>query len=192
MIRGIDNILNELNLPSTSSILDIGCYGLQGSNTSKALTDKFYEFGTIEGICFNNYIPEKFNRIKLYEGDYFSIYPNKTYDLVCCDLGAISQIKLIENDLDNKLYNLLNTNGILIFYIFRTNNYSPYENEIKDHILSYWVKSVTELSDLNGLYALSKNNISAAVDLKFSNTYELLNVYEELRNYILWVVLKKK
>lgn len=183
--EGINEIIPRIDISENSKILDIGCFGRRGQNTSNVLVSKFYNSGHIDGLNLGNAIPKQYSNINLIQKNYFDFKTDVKYDLVCCDLGGLGQLTLIEDDLTTKLYDMLNENGILIFYIFTNNNYTSYRTEISNHIKNYWSWNTPNVS-MNETYIANKSK-----EL-YSAFYDVISVdTEKIRPYITWIVLKK-
>ena len=189
--RGIRQILEKLNLKPNSKILDIGCFGQEGDNGSDVIAECFYGKGSIKGICTRNCIPKKYSNIKLIQGDYFKTNLNEKFDLIFLDLGGRNQLPIIENDLRDKLYNILNKDGYLVYFIFPNDNYANdhyqeelMRKEIINHMQNYWLNLYNQ--------NMPEEYIRGICEARLSDLYDIISVDNELtRDYITWIVLKK-
>ena len=184
--EGIDNIIPRLDISEKAKVLDIGCFGRGGQNTSNVLVHNFYKNGHIDGLNLGNAVPKQYSSINLIQENYFNFETDSKYDLICCDLGGLGQLPIIEDDITDKLYHMLEVNGFLIFYIFTNNNYTSFRNEIANHIKTYWNWESTNIS-------MTEEYIFNRANELYSNLYSVISVdTEKIRPYITWIVLRKK
>lgn len=176
----IGDILPTLDLNDNLNILDVGAFGRKGWNGSQSIVDKFYDTSTITAVSYENLIPKEYDKINHIKGDWFDTKLTETYDLIFFDLGWKGQLKMIETQLKDKIDNLLNEDGYLIFYMFRNSNYTGSQH-IQRNLNQFW-----NCNQLNNSAIYKTIN-------KLNPNYKIHSIHEEPnRGYITWIVLKKK
>lgn len=191
----IERILNDLDLDSDSSVLDIGFYGLNGSNGSKGIAKRFNEHGKItgivwvEGITLEKFITRSemnYPDINVIWEDYYTSIEkiNTKFDLIYIDMGADIQIDILENSLE-RFHSMLNSAGFLVTFVFAHAEYIGKQREVEDHYKRWWEKCphTSKLSD---------ETISNKFNEKYGKYFEVGKIYQDRRDYIKWITLKKK
>jgi len=167
------------SLPKELKVLDVGCGGLLGENTSQYLQAYFLDALGVN-IKENKDLVE-FKRIypnaKVVIDDYKNI--KDKFDLVVLDLN-------IEGNLENwsveglkNLRGIVKDGGYLLNYIMMTDQYGDSETTelLRQHCGKWW-KAFTREAIGKKLKQLKGWRLQACEQ-------------EERRNYILWVLLKK-
>jgi hypothetical protein len=159
------------NLPKESSVMDVGYGGLDGVNTTNFLRA---HFGKIDGINKTAYAVEKYKidnpsakddevTIGVYPHD----MPGKRYDLLVLDPGIEGSLQFWSLQGMEIAWQFVNDGGHILKYIMLTDFYGdPATQEmIKEHRAGWWAKGIP----------------LPIVQQEF----------EEARDYIAWVLLKK-
>lgn len=167
-------------VPKNTKVLDVGCGGLLGENTSQYLQNYFIDVLGVN-IKENKDLIE-FKKIypnaKVIIGDYKSI--DEQFGLVVLDLNIEGNLENWSDEGIDLAAKLVKKDGYLINYVMMTDQYGdPNETPalIRKHTKEYWGELTKE--------AVGKK-------LKSLKKFEfILAESEDRRNYILWVVLKK-
>lgn len=183
--------MNELIkwMPKTFSVLDVGCGGLSGENTSVNLVNHFGQ-GNVTGICKESRwnwkdvaeFKSNFPNVKHINDDFYSHKFDTLFDLVVLDLN-------IENNILNdwsddglqKMRSLVAPKGYLINYIMTTTEYGdPNETPklLADHRDRWW--GSFESIDIG-------RRLNSLPGWKF-----IAHQREERRPYITWVLLQNE
>ena len=168
-------------LPKDAKVLDVGCGGLLGQNTSQYLQNYFIDVLGVNIKENKDLIEFKkiYSNAKVIIGDYKNI--TEQFDLVVLDLNIEGNLENWSNDGIELASKLVKKGGYLINYVMMTDQYgNPDETPeiIRQHAKKWWGELTKE--------AVGKK-------LKSLKGFELiLAESEDRRNYILWVVLKKK
>ncbi|HCT51193.1 MAG TPA: hypothetical protein DF712_01920 [Balneola sp.] len=191
----IERMLDNLNLDSDSSVLDIGFYGLNGSNGSKGIAKRFHQHGEItgivwiEGITLEEFITKRgmcYPNINVIWEDYYTSIEkiNTKFDLIYIDMGADIQIDILENSLE-RFHSMLNPAGFLVTFVFAHSMYNGKEKEVEDHYKRWWdlCPHTSKLDD---------ETISNQFNEKYGKYFEVGKIYQDKRDLIKWVTLKKK
>ena len=187
MIKDVTEIIKNLDRYNhyPKNILDIGCYGLDGKGGSGQIIDSYYDTSNITGVNWEDKRNGQFPKIKFHKMNFFDFKSDEQFDFIFCDLGWEGQLQVIENDLKNKLYDMLSPGGFVLFYVFVTNEYGPEDGHkgIREHLLNEWGWFTTE----------GKVTIGHLWDrLSSKYNYQLISVDYEHRDYIAWALMKKR
>lgn len=165
-------------------VLDVGCFGHEGENTSTFLGR---HFSHIKGFNINKKVLALQEANPNYEFVIDNFYDYKfadeKFDLIVGDLTI--ELNLL-NDWCNKglerYWNLLKDNGYLINFIMTTTEYG--DPEVTPHLIKWHAKHWWETDELT----------NEAIGKKLSKVkgFELIHAEAEIRRpYITWVLLKK-
>lgn len=183
-MKGFEKIIESL--PATAKVLDIGCGGLDGENTSDYLIKRFGE-SNITGICRENNESKRYKelhpKLNLIFDNFYHKSFDTTYDIVVVDLNIENSLKDWSDKGLAKIADLLKPGGVYITYIMVTKEYgNPAETPalIENHWLHWWGEPIFSLEAIGN--KLNK--------LDGWEVYE--TAQEERRSYILWVALRKK
>jgi len=188
--KGFEKLISYL--PNNLSVLDVGCGGLEGENTSKYLL-RHFGAPNITGVCREAKMVELFKAQLAEQGksvpailvtDFYTMPWETQYDLVVLDLTIDNNLEKDWTDEGlGSIQSLIKPKGYLINYIMMTEHYgNPEETPMKiaKHREDFW--GVSEFS-LEGVG-------------KKLNTLKDFNVLgislEERRPYILWTLLQRK
>lgn len=179
-------------LPRNFKVLDVGCGGLQGENTTNYLTEHF-EPKNITGICNSDHevkrfqalrVEAKLQELNIISTDFYKdVLSHDPFDLAVLDLN-------IENNLLQdwsveglkRMELFVKPGGYLINYVMLTNQYGD-PTKTPSLISQHW-------RDFWGTEKLQLRNIGER--LSRINSWELFAYeLEERRKYILWVMLKR-
>jgi SAM-dependent methyltransferase len=174
-------------MPKEFSVLDVGCGGLLGENTSSFLATHFKK---VLGICWRPETNEDlrsfktiFPNVEILHEDFFRKKFDQQFDLVVLDMN-------IESNLDHNWTNeglrdlkkLVKPGGYLINYVMMTTEYGDAETSqlLARHRDEFWQSS--EFS-----------NRAIGAKLQTLTGWELVtHGQEERRPYIYWVLLKNE
>ncbi len=183
-IKKVKQILQNYNL-SNSSILEIGAG--QGDNV-QMLLDLGFES---KKIFLNELLPERAQRIKvnhpdivLFEGDALTINFNQTFD--CVFQSTVFTSILEDTDrikLANKMWNLLNPGGIILWYDF------VYNNPSNLNVKKVSIQETTDLFPLAKRREIVKVTLAPPIGRRVGKMYRLFNL-PFLRSHILAVFQK--
>jgi len=140
--KGFAKLIKEL--PKDWKVLDVGCGGLGGENTSNYLVEHFGE-ENITGICKwrkdVGAFKQKHPNVDMIEADYYELDIKDKYDLVVLDLNIENNLKDWSEEGIKRTRALLKPNGIFINYIMMTDDYGdPNETPklIQQHRKDWW------------------------------------------------------
>ena len=180
--KGFKRLISSL---PKGSVLDVGCGGLEGENTTDYLVE-YFGVESITGVCkwkkdidkYRLKVPE----INIIETDYYGIEFNEKFDLVVLDLNIENNLKDWTDEGLKRTSKLVKKDGVLINYVMMTDAYGdPNETPqmIRDHRKNFWESDEW------------KNEMVGARIRKIKG-FKLLGVErEERRPYIYWVALQK-
>ncbi|MFO0322193.1 MAG: methyltransferase domain-containing protein [Bacteroidota bacterium] len=142
-------------------------------------------------ISFNELLKERIEAIKskfpdnkVYEGDATVVPIDKKFDVIFQSVVFTSILKQEDRvNLANRMWRLLNENGIILWYDFIYNN--PKNKDVR----KVTAKEVKELFPQNSSMLLKKITLAPPIGRKVGKFYKLFNL-PFLRSHIL-VVLKK-
>lgn len=168
-------------MPKNFKVLDVGCYGHEGVNTSQFLAKHFDKVTgvaiaeKVKQFCAPNY---EFIQDNFYDRKFTELY-----DLIVLDLTI--ELNLL-NDWSNKglerVHKLLKPGGYLINFVMATTEYG--DPEVTPHLLKFHSK-LWWGSDEITLEAVGKK-LSTIKGFQVVHTE-----FEQRRPYILWVCLQK-
>lgn len=174
-------------MPKEWEVLDVGCGGLLGENTSSFLANHFKK---VLGVCWRpetnsdlRSFKEVYKNVDIIHDDFFKIDFKKKFDLVVLDMN-------IESNLDHNwtdggllaMKRLVKPGGYLINYIMMTTEYGDADTAklIADHRDYFWD-------------TLNFNNKDIGKKLNSLDGWKLIaHEQEERRPYIYWVLLKNE
>lgn len=178
---GFNKIIQSLQ-PKT--ILDVGCGGLLGENTTVYLVEKFGD-SKVLGICRDNQqtgmFRNRFPNLKIITGDFYSHKFEQKFDLIVLDLNADNNFKDWSHDQLQKVREMLNDGGVIINYVMGTIWYDSEEfaKQIANHWLNWW-----DTDEIN------RETIERR--LKRLQDFKILAIEQEARRpYIWWVAIQK-
>lgn len=164
-------------LPPSASVLDVGCYGHKGANTSKFLAKYFHH---VTGVAISqkaiDQAPKNYEVIH----DNFYTHDFKPFDLVVLDLDI--ENNLLRDWTDKglaRMKTLINPGGYLINYVMMTTEYGDPDTPdlLAWHRDRWW-----------------KEHTPEAIGKKLTSLpgWELITaIPENRRPYILWTLLKR-
>lgn len=181
-VKGFEKLIQFV--PQEARVLDIGCGGLSGENTTNYLVKRFKD---ITGICRRSEEAQKYADahpdIPFIFNEFNKVSHKPFYDLVVYDLNIENNILSWEADFKDIL-NYLKPNGYLITYVMTTTEYGDAgtPNFIREHWERYYGQSKPGIlnSELIG------KRISQIPNYEF-----IASEVEERRPYITWVLLRK-
>jgi len=170
------------SLPEDLRVLEVGINGHDGENTSHFLAKRF------DNIVGLNIRPEKIEEWKeqypdiVYEcADYYEWEPNEKFELIVLDLNIENNLKDWSDKELDRVHKMLERGGCLINYIMTTTEYgNPGETpQLIDKHSKKWWKSF--------------KNEDIEKKLNSLKGFEWVACETEIRrDYITWVLLKKK
>lgn len=169
--------------PKDSKVLDVGCYGHEGINTSVFLAK---HFDRVKGMAISpKVVPHVAPNYELVLDNFYDYkFRDEKFDLIVQDLTI--ELNLLNDWCEKGLErsaNLLRPGGHLINFVMTTTEYG--DPEVTPHLLAWHAKHWWG-SDKLTLEAIGK---------KLSNLklFDLVVAEpEQRRPYITWVMLKKK
>lgn len=163
------------SLPRNLKVLDVGCAGLGGENTTNYL---YKHFTDITGICTTP--EETYKEIKLIKDDFYTHDFKEKYDLVVLDLDLELSLKDWSDNMQFPL-RLLRPGGYLLTFLMTTDQYGDPDRTpklIKEQWVSYWGAWPPNFEDIG-------NKL-----LNLPNYQLIAHRQEERRPYITWILLK--
>ena len=172
-------------LPKNLKILDIGCGGLSGENTTNFLIEHFGE-KNITGLCRRHPESEAFfenhKAIKIIYDDFYTHKFEEQFDLVVFDLNIEGSLWGWSHEGLKTLGNLVKPGGFFITYIMRTDQYGDPEETpklIREHWAKWWGEPMFSNESIGNRVSKIKG-------------WEFYKLQDEIRRpYISWTLLKK-
>lgn len=190
-----EDLISRLGCPHGCRVLDVGAGGFCGETTTQHLVK--YIRGEITAIEINEEkalaLKERFYpQVVVINGDFLKYKFDDVFDLIVLDLDAKLIPDMFEIWLNDKVYNLLSSNGIVIVI-----NVGSYENcSDKEKGLNIHIhKLIYDFMQRYWKTLIVDNNV---INNKFANDtkYDLVEVVDKWannpKNIIQWVVLKKR
>lgn len=179
-------ISNFIKINSNKTVLEIGAG--QGGNIPLLLSLGFNE----TNIYVNELLPERvsalkrnYPNIKLFEGNALNINFDRKFDVVF--QSTVFTSILSENDritLADKMWGMLNTDGIILWYDFIYNN--PKNSNVK----KVNVKELKHLFHKANKYKIIKTTLAPPIGRRVGKLYHFFNL-SFLRSHILAIFLKQ-
>lgn len=168
-LNAVERILEYI--PLGYSIMDVGYGGLDGENTTNYLRARF---GKIDGLNKTAYAVEKYKidnpsakEDEVVIGTYPQDMPGKRYDLLVLDPNIEGNLRFWSLQGMEQAWEFVNDGGYILTYIMLTDFYgdAATQEQIKEHRAGWWEKGIP--------------------------LPIVMQEFEERRDYIAWVLLKK-
>lgn len=167
-------------LPKDLKVLDVGCGGLLGENTSQYLAGYFEDITGVNVKANKDLLEfiKLFPKVNLVIGNYKDI--KDKFDLVVFDLNIEGNLENWSDEGLKQCGKLVKDGGYLINYIMTTDQYGEPDKtpELLRQHCSHWWKT------------FSREDIGKKLR-SLKNWEVVVCEQEERRGYILWVLLKK-
>lgn len=182
-MKGFEKLIEFI--PQDSRVLDIGCGGLSGENTTNYLIKRFKD---ITGICRRSEEAQKYADahpdIPFIFNEFNKVSRKPFHDLVVYDLNIENNILSWEAGFKDML-SYLKPEGYLITYVMTTTEYG--DNGTPNYIREHWERFYGQPQ--SGIL----NNELIGKKMQELADYEFIaSEVEERRPYITWVCLKRK
>lgn|SRR3990167_853951 len=175
MKDSFENLIEHF--PKTLQVLDVGCYGHEGANTSQFLAKHFEK---VTGIAINQSAVDQAASNYEVIHDNFYTHNFQLFDLVVLDLDIENNLLRDWTDKGlNRMKTIVKPGGYLINYVMMTREYGdPDTPDLIDWHTARWWKALTPEAVGNKLKSLPGWELIAASP-------------ETRRPYILWTLLKR-
>ncbi len=169
-------------LTKDSRVLDVGCYGHEGVNTSQYLASYFdHVTGVAISTKVKQYLAPNYELIQ--DNFYDHDFENKQYDLVIMDMPIEGNLLNDWNEKQlEKMQKLVAPGGFLVNYVMMTDQYGDPDitpDLIRFHSQKFWGVNIPTLQAVGDKLKTIKG------------WKKWLAVPEERREYILWTMLRK-
>lgn len=171
-------------MPKNTLVLDVGCGGLWGENTTDYLIEHFGD-ERIQGLVKEGEASYEFSKqhpnIKFSFGDFHTHEFPITFDLVVLDLDIRGNLINWSEEGLKRVKDLVSPGGYLINYVMMTDQYGDPEETpklIREHAERFWLELTPE--------AVGRK-LDQLEDFEF-----VAFIQEERRSYIYWVLLRRR